>query len=60
MIEWSFFNDAGTAASATDYELYDYQEDPLESQNIADSNPTVLAELKATLRTHPPAMQRAQ
>ena len=60
MIEWSLFNDAGPPTSTADYEVYDYKNDPLESKNIADSNPTVLAELKATLRTHPPAMQRAR
>lgn len=37
------------------YELYDYQEDPLETENIAPSNPVALAEMKALLALEPGA-----
>ncbi len=37
------------------YELYDYEKDPLETVNIADTNTTVLEELKAILARHPRA-----
>lgn len=41
------------ASAATEYELYDYQNDPFETKNLAESNPDVLAQLKQLLATHP-------
>ncbi|RXP62710.1 DUF4976 domain-containing protein [Lutibacter sp. HS1-25] len=35
------------------YELYDYQEDPLETKNYASLKPKVLKEMIAILNTHP-------
>ncbi len=36
-----------------DYELYDYREDPLETRNLADERPEVLAKLTGILARHP-------
>ncbi len=52
MVEWKV---PGADASDAEYELYDYEEDPLETVNIAGSNPEVLAKLKAILGTQPEA-----
>ena len=41
------------------YELYDYQEDPLETANIAGSDPAALATMKALLALEPPAKPQA-
>lgn len=40
----------------TEYELYDYQEDPLETVNLASQQPEVLKSLLEKLNTHPPAV----
>ncbi len=42
------------------YELYDYQEDPLETANIAGSDPAALAKMKALLALEPPAKPQAR
>ena len=39
-----------------DYELYDYQEDPLETRNLAGDRPDVVQQLVAKLSSHPPAV----
>ena len=38
-----------------EYELYDYQQDPLERANLAARQPEVVTRLKKILATHPPA-----
>lgn len=53
MVEWREF---GAPLNTAIYELYDYKEDKLESNNIADSNPKVLNQLKAILASHPEAV----
>jgi iduronate 2-sulfatase len=53
MVEWKV---PGTDASEAEYELYDYEKDPLEMANIAGSNPEVLGKLKAILGTQPEAV----
>ena len=53
MVEWKV---PGTDASVAEYELYDYEKDPLEMVNIAGSNPEVLGKLKAILGTQPEAV----
>ena len=53
MVEWKV---PGTDASEAEYELYDYEKDPLEMANIAGSNPEVLAKLQAILAKHPEAV----
>ncbi len=39
----------------TEYELYDYKEDPLETHNLASERPEVVKELSAILASHPKA-----
>ena len=41
------------ANAETGWELYDYQEDPLETANLAGSRPDLVAELGAILDRHP-------
>ena len=53
MVEWKV---PGADASVAEYELYDYEKDPLEMVNIAGSNPEVLGKLKAILGTQPEAV----
>jgi iduronate 2-sulfatase len=52
MVEWKV---PGAETSTAEYELYDYEKDPLETKNLAASQPEVLATLKAILATHPEA-----
>jgi iduronate 2-sulfatase len=53
MVEWKV---PGTDASEAEYELYDYENDPLETVNIAGSNSEVRAKLKVILATQPEAV----
>ncbi len=48
LVEW-----LGNKNEAAEYELYDFQSDPQESQNKADSEPAAMAELKAVLAKYP-------
>jgi len=52
MIEWKV---PGASIETAEYELYDYETDPLETENIADQQSEVLAILKEILATHPEA-----
>jgi iduronate 2-sulfatase len=52
MVEWKA---PGAETSTAEYELYDYEKDPQETQNLAASQPEILASLKAILATHPEA-----
>ncbi|MDA1229219.1 MAG: sulfatase-like hydrolase/transferase [Planctomycetota bacterium] len=52
LVEWK---SPGAEAKTAEYELYDYQIDPLETRNLAASQPDVLQELKTILATHPEA-----
>lgn len=52
MVEWK---KPGSPADTAEFELYDYQADPLETKNLAAEQPEVLAELRAILATHPEA-----
>jgi iduronate 2-sulfatase len=52
MVEWKKI---GENVSTAEYELYDYQADPLERKNIAADQPQVMAELKAILAGYPEA-----
>ena len=56
MVEWK---KPGAKSESAKYELYDYQEDPLERKNLANAHPEVLATLKATLSKYPEAVPRA-
>ena len=53
MVEWKPLK----ATAPTEYELYDYQADPLEQINLATTKPKILEELKKILAQHPPAMK---
>ncbi|WP_231741829.1 sulfatase-like hydrolase/transferase [Stieleria varia] len=50
LVQWRRF---GADESEDLYELYDYVNDPLETENRIDQLPTVAAELKALLAQHP-------
>jgi iduronate 2-sulfatase len=52
MVEWK---KPGGATADAEFELYDYEADPLETQNLASEKPEVLAELQAILASHPEA-----
>ena len=42
------------------YELYDYQEDPLETINLATTRPDIVAELNEILARHPEVRAQVQ
>ncbi|MFM7316857.1 MAG: sulfatase, partial [bacterium] len=52
MVEWKKI---GEADSTAEYELYDYEADPLETRNLAKDRPDVMTELKAILAKYPEA-----
>ncbi len=45
----------GVPAESADFELYDYQEDPGETRDIAQNQPGIVSELQAILPRHPEA-----
>ncbi len=55
LVEWRDFGDSGQP----EYELYDYETDPLEKRNLASDKPEVVAELKRTLAKYPKPVSRA-
>jgi len=52
MVEWK---KAGAATDSAEFELYDYNLDPLETKNQAAGQPEVLKKLQALLATQPEA-----
>lgn len=52
LVEW---RKIGAAAADAEWELYDYESDPLETRNLAAERPEVVARLKTLLATHPEA-----
>lgn len=52
LVEWK---QPGSPADTAVCELYDYQNDPLETRNLADAQPEVLAKLRAILAQQPEA-----
>lgn len=50
LVEWKEF---GAPTVTAEYELYDYEEDPLETRNLAAERPEVVAELMAILSQYP-------
>jgi iduronate 2-sulfatase len=55
LVEWK---KPGAPADTADLELYDYVADPLETKNLAATQPKVVAELRAILARHPEAKTR--
>lgn len=52
LVEWKA---PGAPADTAEFELYDYQADPLETRNLAAAQPEVVARLRALLTRHPEA-----
>ncbi len=48
----------GADESQAEYELYDYEEDPHETRNLAAKHPEVVNELKAKLDQYPEPVKR--
>lgn len=61
LVEWKKI---GAPAETAEYELYDYQTDPEERENLIDKLPDVAAQLKKILAQYPeaaiPVTQRRQ
>jgi iduronate 2-sulfatase len=53
LVEWK---KPGAPADTAELELYDYQTDPLETKNLATTQPEVAAQLRAILARHPEAV----
>ncbi|MBL9082439.1 MAG: sulfatase [Planctomycetales bacterium] len=53
LVEWK---QPGAAADSAELELYDYATDPLETENLAASQPEVVDALRAILARHPEAL----
>jgi len=53
LVEWK---KPGAPADTADLELYDYEADPLERENLAASRPEIVAQLRAILTRHPEAV----
>jgi iduronate 2-sulfatase len=52
LVEWKAWNASDDTA---EWELYDYQTDPLETKNLAEQQPSVVAQLRAFFPSHPAA-----
>jgi iduronate 2-sulfatase len=52
LVQWKAWN---APEQSSDWELYDYQTDPLETKNLADQEPKVLQSMQQLLATHPVA-----
>ena len=52
LVEWK---KPGAANETAEFELYDYQTDPLETKNLASDQPEVVAKLRAILAKEPEA-----
>jgi iduronate 2-sulfatase len=57
LVEW---RRPGEPEKNAQYELYDYQSDPLERENFATKKPRVMQELKMILAKYPPAFSRSK
>jgi iduronate 2-sulfatase len=53
LIEWK---KPGAAATTAELELYDYEKDPLETRNLAESQPDVVSRLRQLLAAQPEAL----
>jgi len=57
LVQWLGENESTDRA---EYELYDYQTDPLEKRNLADANPAVVERLKRILAQYPDPVSSAR
>jgi iduronate 2-sulfatase len=57
LVEWEPHSDS---SGETEYELYDYAKDPLETRNLADSEPDVLARMIKLLDQEPTAKKQVE
>jgi iduronate 2-sulfatase len=57
LVEWKAF---GAAPETAELELYDYTSDPLETENLAASQPAVVAELRSLLAQQPEALPQVK
>ncbi len=55
LVEW---RGIGQPEASAEYELYDYETDPLETKNLAAARPGQVERLKAILATYPPPRPR--
>ena len=55
LVEW---RNPGQPAETAEWELYDYEKDPLETRNLAGKQPEVVAALKRILARYPEAVRR--
>ena len=55
LVEWRNF---GASVETAQYELYDYEADPLETRNLAGEEPQTVERLKKTLSTYPEPVSR--
>ena len=55
LVEWK---PIGAASESAEYELYDYQLDPLETSNLAARYPETLTQLKGILESYPAPVHR--
>eukprot|EP01036_Dinobryon_divergens_P031884 gene31884-41370_t len=52
LVEWKI---PGADSATAEFELYDYRDDPGETQNLAATRPEIVAQLRTVLATHPEA-----
>ncbi len=52
LVEWKSF---GSDSATAEFELYDYEEDPGETKNLAAGRPEVVKQLQVLLASHPEA-----
>lgn len=55
LVEWK---QPGTPDHTAEFELYDYEVDPLETKNLATRHPEIIKEMKAILKSYPPPKPR--
>jgi iduronate 2-sulfatase len=55
LVEWKL---PGTDPATAQLELYDYETDPLETQNLAATKPGIVTQLRAILARHPEALAK--
>ncbi|MEL7499936.1 MAG: sulfatase [Planctomycetota bacterium] len=57
LVQW---RGIGAPLESAEYELYDYQTDPLETQNLASARPEIVNQLKAKLAEYPEPAPRSK